>query len=108
MAADDGCRLEFPCEPPPLPSPHLLGQMMDGLESSGMIPSMFVLIGNFTSMPFGQHDGDRDAFVRNLDALASIVLAHPSLAASSKFVFVPGQSDPGACGVLPRPPVRLP
>jgi DNA polymerase epsilon subunit 2 len=66
---------------------------------------MFIFVGNFCSSPFGQHDDDRDTFVRHLDSLASMIVAHPTLAAGSRFVFVPGPSDPGACGVLPRPPV---
>ena len=48
----------------------------------GAVPSMFILIGNFCSKPFGQHDDDRDTFVRNLDALGSMIASHPSLAAS--------------------------
>jgi DNA polymerase epsilon subunit 2 len=83
-----------------------LRDMFAGFEASGTPPAMFVLIGNFSSKPFGQSHDDRESFVRNLDALGTLIATFPTIAAASRFVFVPGPSDPGASGVLPRPPVR--
>jgi hypothetical protein len=39
----------------------------------------------------------------SFDALAAIILKYPNLLQRSRFVFVPGLSDPGHGNVLPRP-----
>ena len=49
---------------------------------------------------------DRLTFTRLLHELADLIGSFPSLAASARFVIVPGPDDPGSNGVLPRAPVR--
>ncbi|OQR90110.1 DNA polymerase epsilon subunit [Achlya hypogyna] len=70
-------------------------------------PTLFVLMGNFTSTPvgYGQDAISIADFKELLDDLAAILLKYPSLVEHSKFVLVPGPDDPGAASVLPRHPL---
>ncbi|EQC30298.1 hypothetical protein SDRG_11875 [Saprolegnia diclina VS20] len=68
-------------------------------------PTLFVLMGNFTSTPVGQDAMSIADFKDLLDNLANLLLQFPSLVAHSQFVLVPGPDDPGAAKVLPRHPL---
>lgn len=85
-----------------------LKNMLGTYEASGSIPSMFVLMGHFSSRPFGQQPGDLRQFAHYFDALADVLAAHKTLAAETTFVLVPGPADPGLGGVLPGVPGCLP
>eukprot|EP01112_Ceratiomyxa_fruticulosa_P022380 TRINITY_DN8173_c0_g2_i1.p1 TRINITY_DN8173_c0_g2~~TRINITY_DN8173_c0_g2_i1.p1 ORF type:complete len:559 (+),score=89.64 TRINITY_DN8173_c0_g2_i1:155-1831(+) len=89
-----------------LDSPKVLDKLTKlfrGYES--IVPSAFVLIGNFTSRALvgGEHYMLSDYF----DQLCNIIMNFPSLVEGSRFIFVPGPADP--CGttlnVIPRPPI---
>ena len=70
-----------------------------------MKPSIIVMMGNFSSHPFGHSRDDRVNYQKGFDALADILVAYPELRESSKFIFVPGPNDPGSANVLPRRPI---
>ena len=68
-------------------------------------PEMFVLMGNFTKIPFvGQIGSDAISRYKSLmDKLAALIASFPVLAQKSRFVLIPGPDDPGSCyGTLPR------
>ena len=68
-------------------------------------PSVFIFFGNFSSQPFGKDSSDVAEYKRNFDALADLILEFPQLhEGGSKFLFIPGPTDPGA-QVLPRAPL---
>ena len=85
-----------------------LRRVLLGYRAVGAIPVAFILIGEFCSSAFGQHRGDRSAFQRHFDALASL-LSEPEVAevaACTQFILVPGPRDPGGgSGAVPRPAI---
>ena len=73
-----------------------------GYETFGARPELFIFMGNFTSRPFGQGKDD-GAWYRSLfDELGDLIASFDSFKRYSKFVFVPGPTDPGSGNVLPR------
>ena len=83
-----------------------LGDMLRRSVEAGALPALIVLMGNFSSVPFGQVEGDRDRARARFDALAAVLAGVPELAAAGTVVaLVPGPNDPGTCGALPRPPI---
>lgn len=87
-------------------SPPVLANLrtvLSGFSSANSIPSVFVLMGNFSSRPFGAQSSDAAAFRSGMDALAAVLTDFPEIAAVSHFVLVPGAGDPGSAPVLPRP-----
>lgn len=84
---------------------RLLRSYAEG-EDSGMpaMPAVLVLMGAFSSTPFGQLEGDRDRFAARMDELARLLASVPQLRkAGTQVVLVPGPTDPGTSGALPRP-----
>eukprot|EP00457_Paulinella_chromatophora_P005543 gb/GEZN01005560.1/.p1 GENE.gb/GEZN01005560.1/~~gb/GEZN01005560.1/.p1 ORF type:complete len:534 (-),score=90.17 gb/GEZN01005560.1/:109-1710(-) len=75
--------------------------LFQGMEPA--CPPLFVFMGNFTSQPFGISAGDRRAYQGYMDGLADLIAEFPSLNKSSRFLLVPGPTDPGVGNVLPRP-----
>ncbi|XP_065176376.1 DNA polymerase epsilon subunit 2-like [Sycon ciliatum] len=63
-------------------------------------PAAFVFCGNFCSMPCGPVY--YEALKDGLKALADLICDYPSFE-KTRFVFVPGPSDPGPGNILPRP-----
>lgn len=63
-------------------------------------PVMFILMGNFLSEPHGVQSAVvlKDCF----KTLADLIADFPPLVLNSKFVIVPGPSDPGFVNILPR------
>jgi len=72
--------------------------LFEGLAESR--PALFLLMGNFLSDPHGAQSAValRDA----LKNLADIIAEFPPLLENTKFVLVPGPSDPGFVNILPR------
>ncbi|KAF0695024.1 Aste57867_14124 [Aphanomyces stellatus] len=72
-------------------------------------PTLFIFIGNFSSIPVGYGHGVESLSIldlkQNFDDLATLLLKYPQLVEHSQFVFVPGPNDPGAPDVLPRHPL---
>lgn len=73
-----------------------------GLESNDVIPDVIVFMGNFTSRPFGHEHADSSRLKHYYQNLAELISQFPKIAKTTKFVFIPGPTDPGP-NVLPRP-----
>ncbi|KAJ0409321.1 hypothetical protein ATCC90586_000558 [Pythium insidiosum] len=82
-----------------------LDLLFQGLES--VLPSLFVLMGDFLSTPVGAGAGSTTLqdFKDYLDELGNLILKYPKLAEFSKFVLVPGPNDPGSSRAFPRHPL---
>lgn len=66
-------------------------------------PTAFIFCGNFLS---ACHGSQQAADVRQaLSALGDLIAEFPDLQTNSKFIFVPGPSDPGPSNIFPRPPL---
>jgi|TARA_B110000305_G_scaffold229227_1_gene279984 DNA polymerase epsilon subunit 2 len=63
-------------------------------------------MGNFTSLPISHaKDGVKTA-IDNFDALGNMIAEDfPRIARKAKFIFIPGNHDPGGGEVYPRPPL---
>jgi len=82
-----------------------LVKVMTGFASYGQIPSLCVLMGNFTSRPHSTAGAVGPLFTAAMRSLADILVSFPSFKAS-QFLLIPGPGDPGSAGgVLPRPPL---
>eukprot|EP00088_Acartia_fossae_P068060 TRINITY_DN8562_c0_g1_i11.p1 TRINITY_DN8562_c0_g1~~TRINITY_DN8562_c0_g1_i11.p1 ORF type:complete len:542 (-),score=117.00 TRINITY_DN8562_c0_g1_i11:441-2066(-) len=69
-----------------------------------MPPTMFVLCGNFiTHYPSGVQYNN--ALKEQLKQLGEMINRYPELKEKSKFLFIPGPSDPGSPAIYPRPPL---
>ncbi len=70
---------------------------------SAMPPTCFVLMGNFLSSPYGKDHAKvlKDKF----KMLGELIAEQSELAESSRFLFVPGPTDPGFPSIFPRPPL---
>ena len=99
MAVVSGILLDDPL------SLEKLNEMFTGFEEVDAIPSIYVLMGDFTSKKFNPYGGDSlRSFHKGFESLAQILSKHPQTLESSKIVIVPGVTkDPGA-GILPQPP----
>lgn len=83
-----------------------LRAIFEGYISSGTVPCLFVLMGNFTSRPLGHEAGAVSTLRAHFDALADLIAEFPALRDEADFIFVPGPHDPSPGLALPRP--RLP
>ena len=66
-------------------------------------PTAFILMGNFSSAPYGPLKNQK--LKETFKALADLILQFPSVVEKSQFFFVPGPQDPGPGNILPRPPI---
>ena len=78
--------------------------LFEGYCKNQFIPELFVLIGNFHSVPVDSIGSNMDSYIKSFEKLAEVVQQFPDLA-NSKFVIVPGNHDPVCSGILPRPPI---
>nr|CAD7430037.1 unnamed protein product [Timema monikensis] len=66
-------------------------------------PVAFVLMGNFLS---SQHGSFHSSLLKtHLRALADLILQFPEIVDKSKFVLIPGPTDPASPNILPRPTI---
>ena len=87
-----------------------LDLLLQGLEESistgmDMTPLAIVLMGEFTSTPFGASTGDTKRYQSLFEELTQLIVRYSLLMNSTTFVLVPGPSDPGVGQVLPRLPL---
>ena len=82
-------------------------ELLASLEESGKAPEIMVLMGNFTSKPFGG-GADQSAVTRLFEGLAATIeRSSPLVARDTCFVVIPGPTDPcgSVGGPLPRPKI---
>eukprot|EP00804_Cyclotella_cryptica_P008062 CCRYP_004566-RA/>CCRYP_004566-RA protein AED:0.08 eAED:0.08 QI:100/1/1/1/1/1/4/110/543 len=78
--------------------------MLEGYSEFTPLP-VFIFMGNFMSKPLSASSDGGKAVMSYFEDLAGIICKFPKLAKEGRFVFVPGPSDPGITGVLPRGPI---
>ncbi len=80
-----------------------LRRVLDAFDAMETPPTLFVLMGDFTSAPFGPAAASLQAASDALISLGQLLGEYPSLLERSRFAFVPGPGDAGAAAALPRP-----
>eukprot|EP00850_Spirogloea_muscicola_P003249 SM000013S26418 [mRNA] locus=s13:198863:202689:- [translate_table: standard] len=80
-----------------------LETVLAGYESVEVVPSLFILIGDFCSKPCNLAFSDFSLLKSQFSRLGATISSHSRIRASSRFIFVPGPGDPGPANVLPRP-----
>eukprot|EP01018_Ginkgo_biloba_P028571 Gb_41127 [translate_table: standard] len=79
-----------------------LATVLDGYEAVDVVPSLFVLMGNFCSHPCNLAFYAYSELRAQFGKLGSMIAAHPRLKEGSRFLFIPGPDDAGPSNVLPR------
>lgn len=79
-----------------------LTTVLNGYESVEIVPSLFVLMGNFCSRPCNLAFHAFPELRTQFGKLGSIIAEHPRLKEGSRFLFIPGPDDAGPANVLPR------
>ncbi|KAI7734824.1 hypothetical protein M8C21_027461 [Ambrosia artemisiifolia] len=79
-----------------------LGTVLDGYENVEVVPSLFVLMGNFCSRRFDLAFNSLSSLKSNFAKLGKMIGNHPRLKEHSRFLFIPGPDDAGPSTVLPR------
>ncbi|KAL4578900.1 hypothetical protein LXL04_015031 [Taraxacum kok-saghyz] len=79
-----------------------LNIVLDGYEKVEVVPSLFVLMGNFCSHPFNLSYNSLSSMRSDFGKLGEMIANHPRLKEHSRFLFVPGPDDAGPSTALPR------
>ncbi|CAN6475941.1 unnamed protein product [Victoria cruziana] len=79
-----------------------LAAVFDGYENVEVVPSLFVLMGNFCSRPCNLAFHSFSSLRLQFGKLGEMIKAHPRLMEGSRFLFIPGPSDAGPSTALPR------
>ncbi|XP_073109974.1 DNA polymerase epsilon subunit B-like [Elaeis guineensis] len=79
-----------------------LAVVLDGYDSVEVVPSLFVLMGNFCSRPCNLAFHSFSSLRMQFGKLGEMIEAHPRLKEQSRFLFIPGPDDAGPSKVLPR------
>ncbi|KAE8713818.1 glutamate decarboxylase 5-like [Hibiscus syriacus] len=79
--------------------------VLDGFENVEIVPSLFVFMGDFCSHPCNLSFHSFSSLRLQFGKLGRMIEAHPRLKEQSKFLFIPGPSDPGPSTTLPRCPL---
>lgn len=82
-----------------------LTQVFDGYETLEVVPSLFILMGNFCSHPCNRAFNEFAKLRSHFGKLGEVISAHPRIKEASRFIFIPGPDDIGPANVLPRPPL---
>lgn len=80
-----------------------LSSIFDGYETVDVVPSLFILMGNFCSRPCNLAFHSFYDLQAHFHKLALMIAAHPRIKQGSKFLFIPGPDDIGPASILPRP-----
>lgn len=78
-----------------------LAVVLDGYESVEVVPSLFVLMGNFSSRPCNLSFHSFSTLRMQFGKLGEMIKAHPRINEQSRFLFIPGPDDTGPAKVLP-------
>ncbi|XP_022998323.1 DNA polymerase epsilon subunit B [Cucurbita maxima] len=79
-----------------------LETILDGFENVEIVPSLFVLMGNFCSRPCNLAFNSYSSLRLQFGKLGKMIASRPRLKEHSKFLFIPGPDDAGPSTVLPR------
>ncbi|KAF5192042.1 Dna polymerase epsilon subunit b [Thalictrum thalictroides] len=79
-----------------------LADVLDGYEKVEVVPSLFVLMGNFCSRPCNLAFNSFSSLRSQFGKLGEMIVAHPRLNDHSRFLFIPGPDDAGPSTALPR------
>ncbi|KAK9071821.1 hypothetical protein SSX86_008250 [Deinandra increscens subsp. villosa] len=79
-----------------------LKTVLDGYEDVEVVPSLFVLMGNFCSRPFNLSFNSFSSIRSNFANLGKMIGNHQRLKEHSRFLFIPGPDDAGPSTALPR------
>ncbi|THU57816.1 hypothetical protein C4D60_Mb03t07530 [Musa balbisiana] len=79
-----------------------LAVVFDGYESVEVVPSLFILMGNFCSRPCNLAFYSYSTLRMQFAKLGEMISSHPRLREQSRFLFIPGPDDAGPSKVLPR------
>ncbi|XP_071700833.1 DNA polymerase epsilon subunit B [Rutidosis leptorrhynchoides] len=79
-----------------------LETVLDTYENEVIVPSLFVLMGNFCSRPFNLSSSSFSSIRSNFAKLGQMIGNHQRLTENSRFIFIPGPEDAGPSTVLPR------
>ncbi|KAM0068481.1 putative DNA-directed DNA polymerase [Helianthus debilis subsp. tardiflorus] len=79
-----------------------LETVLDGYEDVEVVPSLFVLMGNFCSRRFDLAYNSLSTLRSNFAKLGKMIGNHQRLKEHSRFLFIPGPDDAGPSKVLPR------
>lgn len=79
-----------------------LWTLFEGYCSNRFLPEVFVLIGNFHSVPLDSLGTNTTSYMKGFEALADIIQSFPLLQEHSRIILVPGPNDPFDSGILPR------
>ncbi|KAK1421047.1 hypothetical protein QVD17_23104 [Tagetes erecta] len=82
-----------------------LETVLDGYEDVEVVPSLFVLMGNFCSYPCDLSCNSFKSIISNFAELGKMIANHQRLKEHSRFVFIPGPNDIGPSKALPRCPL---
>ncbi|KAJ0981216.1 hypothetical protein J5N97_009471 [Dioscorea zingiberensis] len=79
-----------------------LALVLDGYNNVEVVPSLFVLMGNFCSRPCNLAFNSFSILRSQFGKLGEMIATRPRLKEQSRFLFIPGPDDPGPSKVLPR------
>lgn len=83
-----------------------LAVLLEGLAAAP--PHVVVMMGPFTSSPFGSSPGAMAASVAAWETLGKSIANFPELLEETTWIFIPGPGDPGPGMALPMPPLPGP
>lgn len=78
-----------------------LSVVLDGYESVEVVPSLFVLMGNFCSHPCNLAFHSFATLREQFGKLGEMIKSHPRIKEHSRFLFIPGPDDIGPSKALP-------
>ncbi|GAB2282872.1 DNA-directed DNA polymerase epsilon, subunit B [Dionaea muscipula] len=79
-----------------------LAAVLDGYENVEVVPSLFVLMGNFCSRPCNLSFHSFSSLRCQFGKLGEMIANHSRLKEQSRFLFIPGPDDAGPSTCLPR------
>uniref|UniRef100_A0A0A9D463 DNA polymerase II subunit 2 n=1 Tax=Arundo donax TaxID=35708 RepID=A0A0A9D463_ARUDO len=79
-----------------------LAVVLDGYDSVEVVPSLFVLMGNFCSRPCNLAFNSFEELRLQFGKLGEMIATRSRLKEHSRFLFIPGPDDAGPSKALPR------
>ncbi|KAM0949149.1 putative DNA-directed DNA polymerase [Dioscorea sansibarensis] len=79
-----------------------LAVVLDGYNTVEVVPSLFILMGNFCSRPCNLAFNSFSSLRLQFGKLGEMISANARLKEQSRFLFIPGPDDAGPSKVLPR------